>query len=741
MKKIKFGIIVLIFMSIALNVLIFAEENIVIKTNIENVTATQTDQFEISILAENIEDLYAFEISVEYDSSKITYLRTDFDDLSGVHYENVIKEENFLYCVYTKIGNEITQSGDIVLCTLTFRGDEVNKSDINIKQLKLVKKNSNGQLTKEEYSINSVVNVEILKGTDEFITEESTNQLIVDITSFEDELIPESNILTLENVKELAPILIEGVIASIKGEGESADQLEEVVNESLTQIYLAAQIMENDDDIVELNDVLVQIVDEIANNLDEDINVKFSASALDSVRKILIMSESIMSFVETSEAVNSMVVSMIDACEPILLKVDYLGGRTRKLTQQMNCFIQQGINILVSSEILSENVIWSEQLIESIEKTSGLSEDYISLLNDKGIDIKFVKKLRVKVSETESNDYKVVKIPYETINSSLAYGFHEIQLVTEFGLIIVPVESVANMNETEILQLEWKTTNKSSDPMGDLNFDQSKFLELGIGLYEIKASFINSGDKLTTLSLVDNIQIELNVLPDSYSDWNQLRIGYLPEEGGEKYIIGEYDEDTGTISFSINEFGKFGLEESVKTFDDVPKNYWGSMYIESLASKGIISGKTENIYEPNSYVTRAEFAKLISLAAGVSDNHDIETYSDVTNDKWYYHYIISASQAGFLNGYPDGTFRPGEKITREQIAVIIARCLKEETPTELLRFLNYSDKNDISTYALDGMALVIKDCIIEGKNEFLLDPKGYATRGEVAAIIYRYLDY
>lgn len=110
------------------------------------------------------------------------------------------------------------------------------------------------------------------------------------------------------------------------------------------------------------------------------------------------------------------------------------------------------------------------------------------------------------------------------------------------------------------------------------------------------------------------------------------------------------------------------------TFSDVPPAHWAYPYIDFLFSQGIISGYPDGTFQPGNSITRAQFAKMIVNANGISEYYPpVPTFSDVPLGHWAYGYIEAAVQADIISGYPDGTFRPSDEVTRAQISAMIAR--------------------------------------------------------------------
>ena len=168
-------------------------------------------------------------------------------------------------------------------------------------------------------------------------------------------------------------------------------------------------------------------------------------------------------------------------------------------------------------------------------------------------------------------------------------------------------------------------------------------------------------------------------------------------------------------------------------FNDVEADYWAYDYIMELSGKGIINGYGDGTFRPESNITRAELTAVICRAMGPAepDAPSAAVFADVRAGEWYSPYIAWASGAGYVTGYPDGTFLPDENITREDICVILARTAKtQDAPAP-----DFADSAEISDYAVFGVGLMRSMGIINGKENNRFDPKAPATRAEVCKMI------
>lgn len=109
------------------------------------------------------------------------------------------------------------------------------------------------------------------------------------------------------------------------------------------------------------------------------------------------------------------------------------------------------------------------------------------------------------------------------------------------------------------------------------------------------------------------------------------------------------------------------------TFSDVDATTTRGQAIYKLVKAGVVLGYPDGTFRPDAEITRAELCKIVNLIFGYTEKEENDPgFSDVTGD-WYYDYVMAAKKAGYVKGYDDGTFRPDNKITREETATILTR--------------------------------------------------------------------
>jgi hypothetical protein len=131
-----------------------------------------------------------------------------------------------------------------------------------------------------------------------------------------------------------------------------------------------------------------------------------------------------------------------------------------------------------------------------------------------------------------------------------------------------------------------------------------------------------------------------------------------------------------------------------KTFPDEVSGVWHEQAVHTLATLGIIVGRTDGKFHPQSSITRAEFiAMAVRFAEALPEGLQGIPFNDVDTSHWAYRYIDAAFQFGWITGYGDGTFRPNQHISRAQVVTLVNRMLNRvadrdyiDGHTELSRF-------------------------------------------------------
>ena len=176
-------------------------------------------------------------------------------------------------------------------------------------------------------------------------------------------------------------------------------------------------------------------------------------------------------------------------------------------------------------------------------------------------------------------------------------------------------------------------------------------------------------------------------------------------------------------------------------FKDIPANFWAQTFINELATRDIIKGFPDGSFRPNDPVTRAQFAAMLSKAMTKAPIRNSVTFGDVPSNYWAAQAIQKSYTTGFMSGYPGNVFSPNQNIPRVQILVSLANGLNYVPSKASETILQvYSDVNSIPAYARNSVAAATENrMVVNYPNIKLLNPNQPSTRAEVAAFIYQAL--
>lgn len=109
-------------------------------------------------------------------------------------------------------------------------------------------------------------------------------------------------------------------------------------------------------------------------------------------------------------------------------------------------------------------------------------------------------------------------------------------------------------------------------------------------------------------------------------------------------------------------------------FTDVDEKNWASPYIRDVVEKGLMNGISETEFAPQGTLTRGMIATILSrMAEAKVDNSAKTPFADVDLNRYYTGAIAWAAENGLVKGYPDGTFRPANPVTRQEVATLVFR--------------------------------------------------------------------
>ncbi len=162
--------------------------------------------------------------------------------------------------------------------------------------------------------------------------------------------------------------------------------------------------------------------------------------------------------------------------------------------------------------------------------------------------------------------------------------------------------------------------------------------------------------------------------------------------------------------------------------------HWAKSQIEKMVATGAITGFPDGSFKPDQQITRAQFTTIVNKAFGKVNKNAAAAFSDVNKTDWFYEQVAIGTTAGFISGYPDNTFKPDKTITREEAAAILAKLHSFGT-SNTSAINSFTDKGNIADWAKGSVAAVVYSKVMNGYPDGSFKPKNSMTRAEAVVSI------
>ncbi len=271
----------------------------------------------------------------------------------------------------------------------------------------------------------------------------------------------------------------------------------------------------------------------------------------------------------------------------------------------------------------------------------------------------------------------------------------------------------------------------------------------GISIYTVKFE-ANGGTAVASKTVTRNSKVAEPTAP--------IKDGFTFEGWyTDKELTSVYDFDTKvTKGFTLyakwskvpnqddNKPGTSGHNCPSLKFSDLDITQWYHLDTDYVIENDIFRGTTETTFTPNGNITRAMMITVLYRAEGEPEVTGKATFEDIEEDAYYAKAVVWGQQNGIIKGYSDTEYAPKQDILREQIAAIMHRYAKykgyDVSVGENTNILSYEDFDEISEYAIASMQWAVGSGMIKGRTESTLNPKDFATRVEIAAMLHRFIE-
>lgn len=231
-----------------------------------------------------------------------------------------------------------------------------------------------------------------------------------------------------------------------------------------------------------------------------------------------------------------------------------------------------------------------------------------------------------------------------------------------------------------------------------------------------------------------NVTLTFQFDPAALSPGETPAVYYYDQAQGQWVSLGGTVSGT-TITVQVDHFTMFAvLAASEPDMTDIA-GHWAQDKISKLVSLGAINGYPDGSFRPDNTMTRAEFATVLVKAFKLAPQSG-KVFAD-TAGHWAKDYVATAASYGIVGGYDENTFGPEDLITREQMAVMIVKAAKLDAVTGETDF---TDSKNISGWAEAAVAAAVGNGIMKGYPDNTFQPQGNATRAEAVTVIANTLD-
>lgn len=232
-------------------------------------------------------------------------------------------------------------------------------------------------------------------------------------------------------------------------------------------------------------------------------------------------------------------------------------------------------------------------------------------------------------------------------------------------------------------------------------------------------------------------------LPDGI-DASKITTGLVVEPDGKtRHVPTKIEKIDGTYYAKINSLtnSTYSVVWHPLTFADM-EQHWAREAVNDMGSRFVIQGVNDSDFMPDADITRAEVAAIIVRGLGLKHGEGANSFSDVPTGVWYESAVRTANAYGLIDGFEDGTFRPNDKITREQAMMMIAKAmtisglkdkLPRQDPDALLS--QFADAAAVAAWAKESVVDTLLAGIVTGRDGKILASQAYVTRAEIAMMV------
>ena len=204
----------------------------------------------------------------------------------------------------------------------------------------------------------------------------------------------------------------------------------------------------------------------------------------------------------------------------------------------------------------------------------------------------------------------------------------------------------------------------------------------------------------------------------------------------------QQNEKTGTAEKPVETRTKtLELRCPSEAFADLGTNQWYHEGVDYVLEQELMIGMSDTRFAPNGTMTRGQLMTVLYRMAGEPETKGQTSFTDVKADRYYTDAIAWAYEAGIAKGMTPTAFAPNAPVTREQMVTFLARYAQlQGVDTSSSTEPDFTDAGNVSGYAQEAMAWAVETGLVQGMGNGKLDPKGPATRAQMATVLMRFCE-
>lgn len=345
--------------------------------------------------------------------------------------------------------------------------------------------------------------------------------------------------------------------------------------------------------------------------------------------------------------------------------------------------------------------------------------------------------VEVAVEATTGTNRVETGIPKEAIGLAANGGADELKISTPVASISFDSDALAGINKEASADVRITTAKVDASTLTD----DAKEL---VGDRPIFNFSVTSGnDSISEFG--GNVTVSVPYTPKPGEDTNAIVIYYINSEGKPETVANcKYDPTTKTVIFTTNHFSQYAVGYNKVSFSDVKAGAWYENAVNFAAARGIVAGTGNGNYSPDGKLTRAQLLVMLMRAYGIEPDTELSNNFSDAGNAYYTGYLAAAKRLGITEGLGNNLYAPNSDITRQEMFTLLYNTLKvigqlpEGTGKTGGALTGYSDADSVASWAKDAAGKLTDAGIVSGSNG-KLSPKNTTTRAEMAQVLYNLL--